>query len=534
MNKTVKKIGLILLIIIILPTAFLTINEISSLNENEKVLGEIYTDQLEAILFSVNQYSEDVVSSWASRVDDLLDRLEMVNEKESARLIDSMFNDIPSLVGIFIADSVGDEQVEIYPWKENFIFDRDYYDTLNVLAQKILMDNQKIIRRLFTYKRGGYRKIEPIITELVEENAVLIFIDETPQKISRLTALLVEPREFIQRILSPKIQEIAEEGFVISIMNPNEGYQFNSTKDFNVKEVQQERALWIFPNYKVGISLAGKTIEDIVEQRAMTNIILISLLTLVLILGVWIVYKNVKREVEIAQIKSDFLSNVSHELRTPLALISMFAETLEMERVPSDEKKKEYYTIISQEANRLGRIVNTILNFSKMEAGKRTFHFKETELNDFIELIYNNYNFHLKNKGFDFNFTRQEGLPTVSLDEEAASEAIINLIDNAVKYSDDKKEIDIIAGEENGFAFVEVIDKGIGVADEDAKKIFDKFYRISTGLVHNTKGTGLGLTLVKYIMDAHKGSVRLKSTLGNGSSFKLLFPFTQLKGNAND
>jgi two-component system phosphate regulon sensor histidine kinase PhoR len=289
--------------------------------------------------------------------------------------------------------------------------------------------------------------------------------------------------------------------------------------------VQQERALWIFPEYTVGISLVGKTIEDIVEQRVITNIIFISLLTLVLIFGVWIVFRNVKREVQLAQIKSDFVSNVSHELRTPLALISMFSETLEMGRVQSDEKRKEYYKIISQESSRLGRIVNTILNFSKMEAGKRTFHFKETDINEFVQLIYNNYSFHLKNKDFDFRFAKMDDLPKVNLDEEAVSEAIINLIDNAVKYSNEVKDIEIKTGKENNFIFIEVVDKGIGIAAEDQKKIFEKFYRASTGLVHNTKGTGLGLTLVKFIMDAHKGSVKLNSTLNKGSSFKLFFPF---------
>ncbi len=116
-----------------------------------------------------------------------------------------------------------------------------------------------------------------------------------------------------------------------------------------------------FPDYKIGISLIGQTIEELVQQRALTNILLIGLLTLVLILGVWIVYRNIKKEVEIAQIKSDFVSNVSHELRTPLSLISMFSETLEMDRVKTEEKKREYYSIISQEANRLSKIVNSIL-----------------------------------------------------------------------------------------------------------------------------------------------------------------------------
>jgi two-component system phosphate regulon sensor histidine kinase PhoR len=208
-----------------------------------------------------------------------------------------------------------------------------------------------------------------------------------------------------------------------------------------------------------------------VRERVVTNIILISLLTLVLIVGVYIVYRNVKREIEIAQIKSDFVSNVSHELRTPLSLISMFAETLELGRAKTEEKKKEYYSIISREANRLGRIVNTILNFSKMEAGKRKYHFEEKDLNRVIEKIFENYSFHLRNKGFKFEYYPGKKLPAI-----------------------------------------------------DQRKIFEKFFRVSSALVHNTKGTGLGLSIVRHVMDAHGGRVVLKSKKGVGSSFQLLFP----------
>jgi two-component system phosphate regulon sensor histidine kinase PhoR len=323
---------------------------------------------LEAILFSVNQYSEDVASSWATKIDDLLDELERVNKNESQIMVDSLFNHLPSLTGFFVADSDRDKEIEFYLLSEEYSNQNVDYDTLNFIIGSLIVENSKVITRLFTYKRGGYRKIEPISHQIANEYAVLMFIDVTPSGISKLTGLLVNPNEFIYRILSPKIQEIAEGEFVISVLNREENFQYNSTKDYDSTKVQQERPLWIFPNYNVGISIVGSTIEDIVRERVVSNIILISLLTLVLIVGVYIVYRNVKREIEIAQIKSDFVSNVSHELRTPLSLISMFAETLEMGRAKTEEKKKEYYSIISREANRLGRIVNTILNFSKMEA----------------------------------------------------------------------------------------------------------------------------------------------------------------------
>ncbi len=519
MNKTVKKIGIILLFIIILPVILLTFNELNTLSDNEKVLEEIYADQLEAVLFSVNQYSEDVVSSWATQIDILLEKLGHLSEYKSEERIDSFFNNYPSLAMIMLADSIKDERlIFLYASGTSFI-----YNELNNEYRKILSGNEKTIRRLYTYKRDNYRKIEPVRSDSLKDTELLVFVNEAPNR-NELRGIILDPQMFIYRILSPKIQEVAQDEFVISIFNREKNFQFNSAKGSPVRNMQQERSLWIFPEYKVGITIKGKTIEDVVRERAVTNIVMISLLALILIIGVWIVYRNVKREVELAQIKSDFVSSVSHELRTPLALISMFSETLEMNRVKSDEKRQEYYSIISQEANRLGRIVNTILNFSKMEAGKRKFQFEEKDLNEIVEQMFSNYKFHLKNKNFQSNFSPDENLPKIIIDEEAISEAIINLIDNAVKYSDDEKEIIIKTGTDNNFAFIEVSDKGIGISSEDQKKIFDKFFRVSTGLVHNAKGTGLGLTLVKHIMDAHNGKIRLKSKLGEGSTFILLFP----------
>ena len=519
MNKTVKKIGVILLFIIILPVILLTFNELNTLSDNEKVLEEIYADQLEAVLFSVNQYSEDVVSSWATQIDILLEKLENTQKYKSVETIDSFFNNYPSLVMIMLADSIKDERI-IFINASGSSYNKN---ELNDEYRKILSGSENTIRRLVTYKRGNYRKIETMGSDSLHNTELLVFINEEPDR-NEIRGIILDPQMFIYRILSPKIQEVAQDEFVISIFNRGNEYQLNSAKDSQVRDIQQERNLWIFPEYKVGISIKGKTIEDIVRERAVTNLIMISLLAIILVMGVWIVYRNVKREVELAQIKSDFVSSVSHELRTPLALISMFSETLEMNRVKSDEKKQEYYSIISQEANRLGRIVNTILNFSKMEAGKRKYQFEEKDLNEIVAHIFGNYEFHLKNKNFQFNFFNDEKLPKIKIDEEAASEAIINLIDNAVKYSNDKKEIEIKTGTEYNYAYVEVADKGIGISSEDQKKIFDKFFRVSTGLVHNAKGTGLGLTLVKHIMEAHNGKVRLKSRLGEGSTFILLFP----------
>jgi two-component system phosphate regulon sensor histidine kinase PhoR len=523
MNKTVRKIILILVVLILLPAAFLTINEIISLDQNEEVLGRIYSNQLDAILYSVNQYSEDVVSSWASKIDRFLDEESVLNAEDYSAIVDSFYDQMPSLQAVFVADSVNDRLIDLPGWNRKD--SRISVDSIlfNSRINKLLVRNQGVIQKLISYKSSGYRKLEPVETDSSDEGSIILFIDQSSDGINRIIGMLIDPKEFTYRILSPKLQDVAQQEFLISVFNPSENYQFNSTKDFRAYKIQQSKPLWIFPDYSIGISLAGKTIEDLVQQRALTNILLVGLLTIVLILGVWIVYRNIKKEVELAQIKSEFVSNVSHELRTPLSLISMFSETLEMDRVKTEEKKKEYYSIISQEANRLSKIVNSILNFSKMEAGKRQFNFVDSYLNDVAENVYRSYKFHLEQKGFKFELLKDETIPIIKIDEEAISEAIVNLVDNAVKYSDNNKEITIRTRLESNYAFVEVEDKGIGIPENDQKKIFDKFFRVSSANVHNVKGSGIGLSIVKYIMDAHKGEIRLSSTVGEGSKFKLMF-----------
>ena len=227
---------------------------------------------------------------------------------------------------------------------------------------------------------------------------------------------------------------------------------------------------------------------------------------------------------ELDKLKSDFVSMVSHELRTPLALIRMFAETLEMKRVKTEKKKQEYYSIILQETERLSRLINNILNFSRMEAEKKQYHFEPIALNEVVTGVLNTYTSHLEHEGFTTSTELAENLPIIQADREAIAEALINILDNAIKYSTADKHVKIKTGQTISMNFVEVEDHGIGIDKQHHKKIFETFYRVSTGLTNNIKGSGLGLSLVSHIMNAHGGMVELESEPGKGSTFRLLFP----------
>lgn len=243
-------------------------------------------------------------------------------------------------------------------------------------------------------------------------------------------------------------------------------------------------------------------------------------------------YRNVRKETRLARIKSDFVSNVSHEIRTPLALINMFIETLELNRIRSEEQRKEYYEIIGQETRRLAGIVNKILNFSKIDSGNRKYRFENVNLNEIAGDVLHVYKYHLESQKFSYYFEPGSDLPSVTADAEAVTDAIINLIDNAVKYSLEKKEIHIRTGIRNHFVFIEVTDKGAGIPEKAQKFVFDKFYRVSEGsLAYKGKGTGLGLSIVRHIMDAHNGAVDLESKVGLGTTFRLDFPANKEQNN---
>ena len=253
--------------------------------------------------------------------------------------------------------------------------------------------------------------------------------------------------------------------------------------------------------------------------------LLLGAVLLILIAGIWFLYSSVKKEIKLAQIKSEFISNVSHEIRTPLALISMYAETLEMGRISSEEKIKGYYRTISAESERLNGMIDNILNFSQLESGKRKYKFEVCRLNDICTQIIENYESHFKNNHCDVSFEPSKALPRILGDKQAIAEALINLIDNAVKYSRDNRKIEISTGVDKKMCYVEVKDYGIGIARKDQKLIFDKFYRVSrNNLANEVKGTGLGLSLVCEIIKSHKGKVSLQSKPEAGSTFRLYFP----------
>jgi len=292
-----------------------------------------------------------------------------------------------------------------------------------------------------------------------------------------------------------------------------------------IKAEAYQPLISVFSNSTLSVRLKNLTAEQFARRNFMINLSLWIVMTLALIAAVTLMLRTASREMKLTQMKADFVSNVSHELRTPLASIRVLAELLNLGRVNQPDRVREYGAYIESEGRRLTNVINNILDFSRIESGRKLFQFESCDLKELVNGTLDAFAVHLKQNGFTLSYEApQNALPDVVLDPDAIALALTNLLDNAIKYSGDMKEINVSVTQSDGFVAVAVSDRGIGIAADEQEKIFDKFYRVSTGLVHDVKGSGLGLSLVKHIVVAHQGKITLRSKPGEGSTFTIHLP----------
>ncbi len=280
----------------------------------------------------------------------------------------------------------------------------------------------------------------------------------------------------------------------------------------------------IFRRWKLAIGYQGTTIATLARRQFLQNLML-TLMALVLVTGGgFLTLRAIARERKLIEAKATFVSNVSHELKTPLSLIRLFGETLELGRVKDLGEMRDYGRIINRESSRLTQLINNILDFSRIEAGRREYQFAEADVAAVIEGVIESYDQQLKGAGFVVERQIQPDLPPALIDSEAMGLAVLNLLDNAVKYSGESKRVEVRLNRCGEDLAILIADFGIGIPRPEQRRIFEKFYRVSTGLVHKTKGSGLGLAIVRHIVEAHNGEILVESTPGKGSRFTILLP----------
>jgi signal transduction histidine kinase len=275
---------------------------------------------------------------------------------------------------------------------------------------------------------------------------------------------------------------------------------------------------------------SGMSPQAAVRRQSMIFMAAFALLLVVIVLGLGATYRVVRRESEMARLKSDFVANVSHDLKTPLSLIRMFAETLEMNRVTDEGSRREYYGVITRETERLTRLIDNVLDFSRIEGGRQRYDIVPTAVEPLVHEVLEAFRHPLAQQGFKVDVEIEPDLPDVPLDAAALKQALANLVDNAVKYSGERRRLRVSAGRRGDEVTLEVADEGIGIPAAETQRIFQKFYRVGRSETQGRRGSGVGLALVKHIVEAHGGRVSVESRPGAGSRFTVHLPLKMASG----
>jgi two-component system phosphate regulon sensor histidine kinase PhoR len=274
--------------------------------------------------------------------------------------------------------------------------------------------------------------------------------------------------------------------------------------------------------YKWTLNVTMTSAEELalaVARRRVLEMTLVALSGIVVIAGIIVILVAAARERKLSNLKSDFVANVSHELKTPLSLVRMFGELLQSGRADTEEKRRQYLQIIVSESERLAALIENVLDFAKVERGKAAYEFSEGSLADVVARAVEACRVRAEREGVSLELEVQGELPSVWLDERAIEIAVINLVDNALKYAADGKRVAITLARNGGRLEVRVTDQGPGILPDDRKRIFERFVRGKGARGKQARGSGIGLALVKHIAEAHRGSVWVEDAAPRGSVF---------------
>jgi signal transduction histidine kinase len=250
-------------------------------------------------------------------------------------------------------------------------------------------------------------------------------------------------------------------------------------------------------------------------------------IVIIFICGLFFTLLTINNEIKLSRMKSNFISTVSHEFKSPLTSIRQMAEMLVHGRVTSTEKQQKYYTTILQQSERLSHLIENILDFSKLEEGQKIFRFEKADIISVLRDIVDTFQSFRNDDGFQISLEISDPLPRIVFDREAIAQVFHNLIDNACKYSGESRVIKVQVYSDPEMVAISIRDEGIGIAKEDQDKIFSRFFRAGEELSQTVKGSGIGLAIVKQIVDAHHGEVIVESSPGKGSVFTVKLPLSQ-------
>jgi len=395
----------------------------------------------------------------------------------------------------------------------------------------------------WSYLRKKGTKIEKTtlsVDQHDQKNRIIILpITDEHFKLVGLAGMIVDEKYFRKIVLPkaiesslPKFEDEEKQELLVIVRDGQKRQILPHDIKTNPKKDRVSRSFaFIFTDWHISLQGDFASPEKWARANFAYNMTLSAALALVLIGGIALTIRTALREMKLSAMKNEFVSNVSHELRTPLSSIRVFGEFMRRGRVEDHEKVREYGSYIETESRRLTQLINNILDFSRIESGRRVYTFEEADLEEILAGTLGTFTVRLRDKGFDVSYQGpDEPLPEIEVDPNAIDRAVANLLDNAVKYSEEDRVIQVALDRTNGEAVISVTDHGIGIPRDEQEKIFERFHRVSTGLVHDVKGSGLGLSLVRHIAESHGGTVSVESEVGRGSTFTIRLPLTRSEG----
>ena len=369
-----------------------------------------------------------------------------------------------------------------------------------------------------SWDRGGRREI--VIGDHVVIAAVLRARDGTPR-----LAALSRNADVLRRDVLEKALGGLEAPTIPAVFDHRDRPVYSRMPVAGAERVTAVTFRDELPSWRIALyEPAGLGPRQAIRRQIMLFTAAFGVLIAIIAVAAVATWRLTRRETEMARLKSDFVANVSHDLKTPLSVIRMFGETLEMGRVTNDRQRQEYYRVITRETERLSRLIDNVLDFSRIEGGRRTYRMTAAPVEPLIRDTLEVFAYPLEQQGFKVDVAVDPEIPDVPMDADAVGQAFANLVDNAIKYSGERKSLRVEAARRDGGVAISVADEGIGIPRDEQGKIFEKFYRVGRSETQSRRGSGVGLALVRHVAAAHGGRVTVESEPGTGSRFTLWLP----------
>lgn len=424
--------------------------------------------------------------------------------------------------GVFVLEKDKDDKLSVVPGgyarrdtgeKQGVAF-REWFE--KQVAPKLELDGTRMNVRGHDHREWeGKEYLFSFMKKQSGDRTYYVVIEEDQGYALFSTFLPRDPRDevtphsrYVFQVIDPLGRVVYGPGFFVNAEVLTVSEQFSDTYD-----------LWF-----VRVAERDTTYLRQLERKQLVDSLLIGGAVAVVAAGLIFLGLAIRRERNANELKSEFISNVSHELKTPLSIISMFGEMLANGRTKGPEQSTEYAQVIWRESVRLGRLIDNVLDFAKMERGKEVYEFAETDVGEIVERAVDLVGRRLTTAEMTINVEIEPELPPVKLDGNAFTLAVMNLIDNAIKYAADGKRIELDLRRQGDRIVLTVRDFGPGIEPEEQEQIFERFYRARAVRLKPIRGSGIGLALVRHIARAHHGDVSVTSVLGKGSTFQLWLP----------